>query len=149
MTTTTDTLAEAMRELMEWQVKNVHCWHNGAYDNAHRALAAFDAQAEAKPAPAEPVAFDAEGFRAWVKRELPDDTIIGSGTWWADHLTAWAQRFVKAAPAAPAPHPDTKDAERWRTFIGLPYEIRAEWAVNLSLTPTLISWVDSATKEQA
>jgi hypothetical protein len=48
-------------------------------------------------------------------------------------------------PAAPA---DFQDAQRWRTFIGLPYETRAEWAVNLSLTPTLISWVDSATKEQ-
>ena len=43
----------------------------------------------------EPVAFDADGFRAFVLRELPDGTDIGNGAWWADHLTAWAQRFIK------------------------------------------------------
>jgi hypothetical protein len=53
----------------------------------------------AQPAPDAPVAFDAEGFRAWVARELPDDTLIGSSAYWADHLTAWARRFVKAGAA--------------------------------------------------
>jgi hypothetical protein len=74
---------------------------------------------------------------------------VPPGAYTADQMQAYARAAIDAAPAAPAPHPDAKDAERWRTFIGLPYEIRAEWAVNLSLTPTLISWVDSATKEQA
>lgn len=152
--TTADTLAEALRRIAG------RCDTQAAYKIAREALAAYEAQAEAKPAPAEPVpakvweasnktssmlfaseacgkrwlsqfpasvgggfelferavyrlaaapaapaqpvAFDAEGFRSWLKRELPDDTVIGNGTWWADHLTAWAQRFVKAAPAAPA-----------------------------------------------
>ena len=53
-------------------------------------------QAAYKAAPGEQ--FDSEGFRAWVRKNLPDDTIIGSSAWWADHLTTWAQRFVKAAP---------------------------------------------------
>lgn len=77
-----------------------------------RTLQVFIAQAEAAqaaPAPqAKPVAFDAEGFREWVARELPDDTIIGRSAWWADHLTAWAQRFARrgtTAQAAPAPLP--------------------------------------------
>lgn len=62
--------------------------------------AALVAQPQAAP---EPVTFDAAGFRAWVLANLPDDTIIGSSAWWADHLTAWAGRFVKTAPVqAPA-----------------------------------------------
>jgi hypothetical protein len=43
--------------------------------------------------------FDAQGFHEWVLRNLPDDTIIGNSAWWANHLTQWAQRFVKAVPA--------------------------------------------------
>ena len=31
-------LKSALEELMEWQVKNVHVWHNPAYDNAARVL---------------------------------------------------------------------------------------------------------------
>ncbi len=46
--------------------------------------------------------FDEQGFRDWVLRNLPDDTIIGNGAWWAEHLTAWAKRFIKAAPTAQA-----------------------------------------------
>ena len=53
-------------------------------------------QAAPKAAPGEQ--FDPEGFRAWVLRNLPDDTIIGSSAWWADHLTTWAQRFMTATP---------------------------------------------------
>lgn len=50
-------------------------------------------------APAQPNAvFDEKGFHEWVLRNLPDDTIIGSSAYWADHLTAWAKRFVHAAP---------------------------------------------------
>jgi hypothetical protein len=30
--------------------------------------------------------FDEDGFRAWVIRNLPDNTIIGNSTWWAGHL---------------------------------------------------------------
>lgn len=26
---------------MRWQVKNVNCWNNSAYDNAYRTLEAF------------------------------------------------------------------------------------------------------------
>ena len=46
--------------------------------------------------------FDEDGFRAWVIRNLPDNTIIGNSAWWADHLAAWVQRFMLAAPQ-PAP----------------------------------------------
>jgi len=34
-------LADALEEIMHWQVKNVSCWNNSAYDNAHRALEQF------------------------------------------------------------------------------------------------------------
>ena len=64
--------------------------------------AALESVAAPKAAPGE--RFDAEGFRAWVRKNLPDDTIIGSSAWWADHLTTWAQRFVKAAPQQEAHH---------------------------------------------
>ena len=63
-----------------------------------------EALAQQPAASGEPVAFDAEGFRAFVLRELPDDTIIGKGAWWADHLTKCAQWFVKPT-AAPQPAP--------------------------------------------
>ena len=32
-------LVEALKYMMEWQVKNVNKWHNSAYDNAIEALA--------------------------------------------------------------------------------------------------------------
>lgn len=32
-------LLEALQHLMEWQVKNVHVWHNSAYDNAAAVVA--------------------------------------------------------------------------------------------------------------
>lgn len=31
-------LIDALQELMAWQVKNVHCWNNSAYDNAAKVL---------------------------------------------------------------------------------------------------------------
>lgn len=34
-------LAEALEEMMRWQVRNVNCWNNSAYDNAHRVLEQF------------------------------------------------------------------------------------------------------------
>ena len=102
--------------------------------------------AAAPAAPAEPVAFDAEGFRAWVKRELPDDTVISNGTWWAEHLTKRAQRFVKAAPAAPAPHPDTKDAERYRKW-----RREFSWALpstGLGISRLLVALADARTEQE-
>ena len=48
--------------------------------------------------------FDEDGFRAQVIRSLPDNTIIGKSTWWADYLAALVQRFMLAAPQ-PAPAP--------------------------------------------
>jgi hypothetical protein len=36
-------LAEALEELMSWQVKNVKRWHNAAYDNAARVLKKLEA----------------------------------------------------------------------------------------------------------
>ena len=42
-----------------------------------------------------------------------------------------------------------EDAARWRTFISLPYEIRAEWACNLSLATVLTQWVDQCTIDAA
>jgi len=61
-----------------------------------------------QPAPSA-AAFDEHGFRDWVLRNMPDDTIIGSSAWWADHLTAWAKRFVNAAPQ-PSPTPQADSA---------------------------------------
>lgn len=70
----------------------------------------LSAQHAAQPVAQEPAkAFDAEGFRAWVAKNLPDDTIIGKSAWWADHLTAWAKRF--AAPVA-QPVPQALSDER-------------------------------------
>ena len=45
-------LAEALEDLMSWQVKNVKRWHNSAYDNAARVLKKLEAGAA--PAPAVP-----------------------------------------------------------------------------------------------
>lgn len=63
------------------------------------------AEQQAAPKAAPGKQFDADGFRAWVLQNLPDETIIGSSAWWADHLTTWAQRFVKAAPQQEAQEP--------------------------------------------
>lgn len=63
-----------------------------AYVDADRAM-------RAKAAPQREV-FDEDGFRAWVIRNLPDNTIIGNSTWLAGHLAAWVQRFMLAAPQA-------------------------------------------------
>ena len=38
-------LAEALEDLMSWQVKNVKRWHNSAYDNAARVLKKLEAGA--------------------------------------------------------------------------------------------------------
>ena len=60
-----------------------------------------------QPAPSA-AAFDEHGFRDWVLRNLPKGSIIGNGEWWADHLTSWAKRFVKAAPQpSPTPQADS------------------------------------------
>ena len=60
MTTQTDAIKlaiEALENLMRWQVKNVHVWHNSAYDQADVAverlkleLAALQEQASSQPA---------------------------------------------------------------------------------------------------
>ena len=60
--------------------------------------AALSAAEAAQP---EPQFFDAEGFHAFVLRELPDQTIVGSSKWWADHLSKWAAKFCKRAQPAP------------------------------------------------
>ena len=69
---------------------------NRDWINFGRAVIAEDRAALAAQ-PQAPAVFDAPGFHAWVLANLPDDTIIGSSSWWAEHLTAWAGRFVKAA----------------------------------------------------
>lgn len=71
----------------------------------------------------------------------------------AEHAGANASYIAAANPAAIRSllaelDEARRDAERWRTFIGMGYEIRAEWAANLSLAPVLTSWVDAAMKEQ-
>ena len=78
-------------------------WENKLRDFADRTHALRMEQAAPKEAPGEQ--FDSEGFRAWVLRNLPDETIIGSSAWWADHLTTWAQRFMTAAPKQEAQEP--------------------------------------------
>ena len=61
--------------------------------------------------------FDEAGFRAWVIRSLPDNTIIGNSTWWADYLAARVQRFMSATPQpSPTAQADSvlEDAARYR-----------------------------------
>lgn len=61
--------------------------------------------------------FDEDGFRAWVIRNLPDNTIIGNSAWLADHLAAWVQRFMLAAPkAAPVAQGDALTYEQQRAI---------------------------------
>lgn len=66
-------------------------------------------------------------------------------------LRVTTQALIKhAASLVPCPAvgvDDARDAARWRTFIGLDYAIRAEWAANLSLAPVLTQWVDGAAAE--
>lgn len=85
-------------------------WTAEVYDlmGTMAAAPANDAQVEALRAQPAGAAFDAHGFREWVQRNMPDDTIIGSSAWWADHLTQWAQRFVKVSsqPAGALPSGD-------------------------------------------
>lgn len=65
--------------------------------------------AEAQQPSPSAAAFDEHGFRDWVLRNLPKGSIIGNGEWWADHLTSWAKRFVKAAPQpSPTPQADSQ-----------------------------------------
>ena len=88
----------------------LRCWNEGNFDACRKEWPeapsdlypdTFLFQA-AQQAPAGANLFDEQGFRDWVLRNLPDDTIIGNGAWWADHLTERAKRFMKAAPAAPS-----------------------------------------------
>lgn len=58
--------------------------------------------------------FDEDGFRAWVIRNMPDNTIIGNSTWWAGHLAVWVRRFMSAAPQAAPASQDALDAARYR-----------------------------------
>ena len=98
--------AEAMREAVEQAAAIIA---NGG--EAPKAPLAPPAEKQAAPKAAPGEQFDSEGFRAWVLRNLPDETIIGSSAWWADHLTTWAQRFVKAAPQQEAQEPYSIDAD--------------------------------------
>ena len=69
-----------------------------------------------QPAPSA-AAFDEHGFRDWVLRNLPKGSVIGNGEWWADHLTSWAKRFVKAAPQpSTTPQADSAQAEPLQAF---------------------------------
>jgi hypothetical protein len=88
MNTTTDKLAEALRDFLEEADAGIvatPCTREAARE----ALAALEA--EAKPADTEFI--DGDCVIAWVTEP---------------------KRASPAAPAAPAPHPDTKDAERYR-----------------------------------
>ncbi|GKS92760.1 hypothetical protein [Acidovorax sp. SUPP2539] len=99
-------LPEALR-LADWLqscAESVEHINAAAELRRMHALTASAPAASSAPAvaPADQAAlFDAQGFRDFVLRDMPDDTIIGSSSYWADHLTAWAKRFVKAAPTAP------------------------------------------------
>jgi hypothetical protein len=42
---------DALEMLMRWQVKNVHVWHNGAYDYAAAVLKRHDSAAPEKGQP--------------------------------------------------------------------------------------------------
>ena len=67
----------------------------------------------------------------------------------APKTLAELRRYAFGYLSSPAPAPNALDAERWRTFVGLPHEIRAEWAANLSAVPVLNHWVDQASKGAA
>lgn len=85
-------------------------------------------------APAGAALFDEQGFRDWVLRNLPDETIIGNGSWWADHLTGWAKRFIKAAPTAqPAPASTIPNAALADLHEGLAAKLHDGPARNLHL----------------
>lgn len=138
MADVTAKLAEALRWIADYP--HTHDSHLIAMRNgAREALAAYEqAQAATK--------FDAEVHSA-------DANLIGKhNALWVNYMALKDEveqlRERLAATPAPAPNADTQDAARWRTFIGLPHAIRAEWAANLSLAPMLTSWVDSAAKEQ-
>lgn len=97
------------------------CWGDSRLDEAAAGLRRLHAENERlaslveaqQPAPSA-AAFDEHGFRDWVLRNMPDDTIIGSSAWWADHLASWAKRFVKAAPQpSPTPQADSQPAPVW------------------------------------
>ena len=95
--------------------KAVECVPDELYDaDQMRAYADATCAMRAQAAPQRAV-FDKDGFRAWVIRNLPDNTIIGNSTWWADHLAAWVQRFMLAAPQpAPVAQGDAEDGARYR-----------------------------------
>ena len=111
----------------------VSCFCGGYSACAHKmatAPEAADAEAmvrvawngrAAEAAQPEPMFFDAEGFHAFVLRELPDQTIVGSSRWWADHLSKWAAKFCKRAQPAPiAAQPNTPDkqnADEWQSAV--------------------------------
>lgn len=93
---TQETEATHLRELAAYRI---------TVENLEREIAAQ------QPAPSTAVVFDAQGYRDWVYRNLPDETLVGNGAWWADHLTAWAKRFVKVAPQpSPTPQADSQPA---------------------------------------
>jgi len=91
-----ETVEEAARDVGKWLNERP----NRPLDLRHVAMLTHHALRAQQPAPAtqQAGALDEHGFRDWVLRNMPDDTIIGSSAWWADHLTARAKRFVKSAP---------------------------------------------------
>lgn len=62
---------------------------------------------------------------------------------WRYTIEPLYNRPACATPPTAASDAERLDAERWRAFIGLDYEFRAEWATNLSLAPVLTKWVDN------
>lgn len=68
---------------------------------------------------------------------------------WGCRANAFGACTCGAAEKQARAKVDALDAERWRTFVGLPHEIRAEWAANLSAVPVLNHWIDQASKDAA
>ncbi|AEI71186.1 hypothetical protein [EBPR siphovirus 1] len=79
---------------------------------------------------------------------IPTDTMEQE---FQKHYRRGYEAGKKATTAQPTQAADSvlEDAERWQTFIALPYATRAEWASNLSLAPVLTQWVDAARKQGA
>jgi hypothetical protein len=124
---TTDKLAEALRKLhlavLGWP-KPGEPSVSEAQDLARAALAAYEAEAK----PAEPVAYwfrhintEGEPTDDWKPVKANDfymqtveDSVRELLVYRYEGKPCYEVMPLYAAPAAPAPHPDTKDAERYR-----------------------------------
>ena len=122
---TTDKLAEALRAMLTHMGMDEDEWNKPTFDQARAALAALEA--EAKPAPAEPVAWEfkhvTDPLTEW-KRVIPrtgqtlEQALTEIQGYRYGNRATYEVRALYAAPAAPAPSPDWRELTR-RLFVEL------------------------------